>query len=53
VDGVQRVENSQTLDVDRVALASQARAAAADLARRGEMLGESAYAGPLPFEREA
>lgn len=52
VDGVKRVEDSKTIGVDRPALAAEARAAAADLARRGEMLGESAYVGPLPFERE-
>lgn len=52
VDGVKRVEDSKTIGVDRPALASEARTAAADLAQRGEMLGESAYAGPLPFERE-
>ncbi len=53
VDGVKRVEDSGTIGVDRKALAAEARAAAADLARRGEMLGESAYAGPLPFEKES
>jgi len=52
VDGIKRVEDSKTLGVDRPALASQARTAAADLARRAEMLGESAYVGPLPFERK-
>jgi cytosine/adenosine deaminase-related metal-dependent hydrolase len=50
VDGVHRVSRSQTIGVDRRALAAEARSAAADLARRGGMLGESAYAGPLPFE---
>jgi cytosine/adenosine deaminase-related metal-dependent hydrolase len=50
VDGVRRVAASATVGVDRVALAAEAREAAADLARRGEMSGESAYAGPLPFE---
>ena len=50
VDGVQRVTGSRTIGVDRKALAAEARAAASDLAQRGEMLGESAYAGPLPFE---
>jgi 5-methylthioadenosine/S-adenosylhomocysteine deaminase len=52
VDGVRRVADSATVGVDRLALAAEARAAAADLARRGEMKGESAYAGPLPFEKE-
>jgi cytosine/adenosine deaminase-related metal-dependent hydrolase len=50
VDGRQRVSGSKTIGVDRAALAAEARAAAAELALRGEMLGESAYAGPLPFE---
>jgi cytosine/adenosine deaminase-related metal-dependent hydrolase len=50
VDGVQRVAGSRTIGVDRKALAADARSAAADLAIRGEMLGESSYAGPLPFE---
>jgi cytosine/adenosine deaminase-related metal-dependent hydrolase len=50
VDGVHRVSRSQTIGVNRRALAAEARSAAADLARRGGMLGESAYAGPLPFE---
>jgi cytosine/adenosine deaminase-related metal-dependent hydrolase len=53
VDGVRRVEGSATVGVDRVTLASEARQAASDLARRGEMSGESAYAGPLPFEKES
>jgi hypothetical protein len=44
------VSGSKTIGVDRAALAAEARAAAAELALRGEMLGESAYAGPLPFE---
>jgi len=51
VDGVHRVEGSRTSGVDRAALAAEARDAAADLARRSSMEGESAYAGPLPFER--
>ena len=52
VDGRKRVEASATLGVDRVALAAEAREAAAGIARRGEMKGESAYVGPLEFEKE-
>jgi len=50
VDGKLRVAGAKTVGVDRTALASEARAAARDLAIRGEMKGESAYAGPLDFE---
>jgi cytosine/adenosine deaminase-related metal-dependent hydrolase len=50
VDGKLRVTGAETVGVDRTALASEAREAARDLAIRGEMKGESAYAGPLDFE---
>ena len=50
VDGKLRVTGASTVGVDRSALASEAREAARDLAIRGEMKGESAYAGPLDFE---
>ena len=50
VDGRLRVAGAETVDVDRTALASEAREAARDLAIRGDMKGESAYAGPLDFE---
>ncbi|MCB0857441.1 MAG: amidohydrolase [Solirubrobacterales bacterium] len=50
VDGKLRVTGAETVGVDRVALASEARESARDLAIRGEMKGESAYAGPLDFE---
>jgi cytosine/adenosine deaminase-related metal-dependent hydrolase len=51
VDGIKRVEGAEALGVDRTALAAEARVAAADLAERSSMEGESAYAGPLPFEQ--
>ncbi len=51
VDGDLRVSESVVRGTDRVALAAEAREAAADLARRGDMQGESAYAGPLDFEK--
>jgi cytosine/adenosine deaminase-related metal-dependent hydrolase len=50
VDGVLRVTGAETVGVDRTALASEARQSARDLAIRGDMKGESAYAGPLDFE---
>jgi len=50
VDGNHRVSGSAVLGVDRRALATEARQAAAELAIRGGMKGESAYAGPLDFE---
>ncbi|MFA9400314.1 MAG: amidohydrolase family protein, partial [Acidobacteriota bacterium] len=50
VDGERRVTGSATIGIDRAALAAEARTAAADLAVRGKMTGESAYAGPLDFE---
>ncbi len=50
VDGKLRVTGSETVGVDRTALASEARESARDLAIRGDMKGESAYAGPLDFE---
>jgi len=50
VDGVHRVTDAATIDVDRTELAAEARENARDLANRGAMKGESAYAGPLPFE---
>ncbi|MCB0828096.1 MAG: amidohydrolase family protein [Solirubrobacterales bacterium] len=52
VDGVRKVTGSVAIGIDRAALAAEARAAAADLAVRSGMAGESAYAGPLEFERE-
>ncbi|HRV60426.1 MAG: amidohydrolase [Solirubrobacterales bacterium] len=50
VDGELRVTGAQTVGVDRSALAAEARESARDLAIRGDMKGESAYAGPLDFE---
>ena len=50
VDGGLRVTGSETVDVDRKALAAEAREAARELAIRGDMKGESAYAGKLDFE---
>ena len=50
IDGRLRVTGAETVGVGRTALASEARAAARDLAIRGDMKGESAYAGPLDFE---
>ncbi len=50
VDGTRRVTGSAAIGIDRTALAAEARAAAADLAVRGKMAGESAYVGPLDFE---
>ena len=50
VDGKLRVSGAKTVGVDRTALAREARESARDLAIRGEMKGESAYAGPLDFE---
>lgn len=50
VDGVHRVTGAATVGVDRTALAAEARENARDLANRGAMQGESAYAGPLEFE---
>lgn len=50
VDGELRVTGAEAVGVDREALATEARAAARDLAIRGDMKGESAYAGPLDFE---
>ncbi|MDQ2621876.1 MAG: amidohydrolase [Actinomycetota bacterium] len=50
VDGVHRVTDAATIGIDRTALAAEARENARDLANRGEMKGESAYAGPLAFE---
>lgn len=50
VDGELRVSASEALGVDRAALATEARESARELAVRGEMKGESAYAGPLEFE---
>lgn len=50
VDGKLRVSEAATVDVDRKALATEARAAARELAIRGDMKGESAYAGKLDFE---
>ena len=50
VDGGLRVPGSETVDVDRKALAAEAREAARELAIRGDMKGESAYAGKLDFE---
>ncbi len=52
VDGEQRVTDFTAIGVDREALVSEARAAAADLAVRGKMIGESAYAGPLDVEKQ-
>lgn len=46
VDGVRRVEAGEVVGADRGALAGEARAAAADLARRAGLGGESVYAGP-------
>ena len=51
VDGVRRVEDFEAVGVDRAQLAAEARTAAAHLAERSSMEGESAYAGPLPFEK--
>ncbi|MGB0121094.1 MAG: amidohydrolase family protein, partial [Solirubrobacterales bacterium] len=50
VNGNLRVTGAKTVGIDRVALAAEARERARDLAVRGEMKGESAYAGPLDFE---
>lgn len=50
VDGNLRVSGAGTVGVDRTALAAEARASARELAIRGDMKGESAYAGPLDFE---
>jgi len=50
VDGVHRVTGAATIGVDRTALAAEARENARELANRGAMKGESAYAGPLPVE---
>ena len=50
VDGELRVTGSETVGIDRSALAAEARESARDLAIRGDMKGESAYAGPLDFE---
>lgn len=50
VDGVHRVTDATTIGIDRAVLAAEARENARELANRGEMKGESAYAGPLPFE---
>lgn len=50
VDGKLRVSEAATVGVDRTALAREAREAARDLAIRGDMKGESAYAGKLDFE---
>lgn len=50
VDGELRVTGAETVGVDRTALAGEAREAARDLAIRGGMKGESAYAGALEFE---
>ncbi len=50
VDGQLRVSGARTVGVDRTALATEAREAARDLAIRGDMKGESAYAGALDFE---
>ena len=50
VDGKLRVTGAETVGVDRTALASEARESARELAIRGDMKGESAYAGPLDFE---
>lgn len=50
VDGELRVTGAQTVDLDRKALAKEAREAARELAIRGDMKGESAYAGKLDFE---
>lgn len=52
VDGKPRVTGSAAIGIDRAALAAEARTAAGDLAVRGGMSGESAYAGPLDFEKE-
>lgn len=52
VDGKRRVEGSEVVGLDRRALAGEARMAAASLAERSGMEGESGYAGPLPFERQ-
>lgn len=51
VDGMRRVEDFEAVGVDRAQLAAEARTAAAHLAERSSMEGESAYAGPLPFEK--
>lgn len=50
VDGTLRVSGSETVGIDRAALAAEARENARDLAIRGDMKGESAYAGALDFE---
>lgn len=50
IDGVHRVTDAATIGIDRTALAAEARENARELANRGEMTGESAYAGPLDFE---
>jgi 5-methylthioadenosine/S-adenosylhomocysteine deaminase len=52
VDGARRVEGFEVVGLDRRALAVEARLAAASLAERSGMEGESAYAGRLEFERE-
>ena len=50
VDGIHRVAGGEVAGLDRSALAAGAREAARDLAVRGKLRGESAYAGPLEFE---
>jgi len=52
VDGTHRVTGSKTIGIDRAALAGESREAAADLAIRGNMKDESAYAGRLFEEGE-